>query len=104
MQERSLMRETSPGGENSGWPGSRSINTTMLACFRVAGPLDSNALEINRQNVDFPALLGPQTMIATGRLPLFANNLATRVCQSGGGSRRRSDRLYGSSSEDITYF
>ena len=96
------MSDSSPGGEYSGWPGSRSRSATVLASRLAFGTLNNNALASMRQNVDFPAPLGPQAMTASGRSLLLASSWDSIVCQSGGGSRIRSGRLYGSSAEDCT--
>ncbi len=62
------MRDNCPGGEYSGWPGSRSIKATPVG-FADFDRLDDSTLVYKSlfvrslANVDFPDDLGPQIIV-----------------------------------------
>jgi len=61
-------RDSCPGGEYSGWPGSRSKNATpagLVDCLggEVSLDVDRSLLMQNFAKVDLPEDLGPHTMI-----------------------------------------
>jgi hypothetical protein len=88
LSSETWTSESCPGGENSGWPGSRSKSATPTTSVEFLGEasfrVDRSLLTRNFAKVDFPDDFGPHTMKVRGTRPDNVEHLATISFHSGG--------------------